>query len=142
MAREQDLEAVDGFFLRIGQQFRQRPTGDHLTVAQFLVVRKLYTHGPMAMGELAESLGVSFAAATGIVDRLSQAGLVHRRRSDVDRRVVWVELSPEGHAKMAEMRQARRHLLEAMMQPLDDDELHELVRLLGKVVEGVGERHG
>ena len=33
---------------------------------------------------------------TGVVDRLEQQGYVRRERDDHDRRVVWINLTPEG----------------------------------------------
>lgn len=140
MSRNEALEAVDGFFLRIGQRFRHKMAGETLTMAQFFVLRKLFSQGPMTMGALADALGVSFAATTGIVDRLVQARLVQRRRSEMDRRVVWVELSSEGQEKMAAMRDERRKHLEELLKPLDDQELEELARLLQRVAEGVESR--
>ena len=60
------------------------------------------------MRSLAESIGVSQASATGIVDRMEQRGLVERRREDDDRRVIRVQLAPEGRALLASVSADRR----------------------------------
>ena len=52
----------------------------------------------MPMGALADSLDVSQASATGIVDRMEQRGLIERRRDDDDRRVIRVPLTADGRA--------------------------------------------
>jgi DNA-binding Lrp family transcriptional regulator len=44
--------------------------------------------GPLPMSRLAEALDVSVASATGIVDRMAKRGLVERRHSEADRRLV------------------------------------------------------
>jgi predicted ArsR family transcriptional regulator len=44
--------------------------------------------GPITAGELAELIGVTTGAVTGIVDRLEKAGLVQRDRDPNDRRRV------------------------------------------------------
>jgi DNA-binding MarR family transcriptional regulator len=50
--------------------------------------------GPLAVGALREHLGLSSAAATGLVDRLERAGLAERTPDPGDRRRVLVALSP------------------------------------------------
>ena len=48
------------------------------------------TRGPHSVGQLAEVLGVSPPAATRLVDRLVEHGVVERRHDPADRRVVLV----------------------------------------------------
>jgi DNA-binding MarR family transcriptional regulator len=48
------------------------------------------------MRELAGLLGFSTAGTTGVVDRLVEAGLVERRPSARDRRVIYAALTEEG----------------------------------------------
>ncbi len=54
--------------------------------------------GPKSAGELAAATGLRPAATTALVDRLSARGLVRRTASQVDRRKVLVETTPEGQA--------------------------------------------
>ena len=49
------------------------------------------TRGPRSVGKLAEELEVSPPAATQLVDRLAEHGMVRRRNDPADRRVVLVE---------------------------------------------------
>ena len=65
------------------------------------VLAVLDVDGPLPMRGLAETLDVSQASATGIVDRMEQRGLVERRRDDDDRRVVRVALTEEGRNLIA-----------------------------------------
>ena len=51
--------------------------------------------GPMTIGELARSVGLSPGAATALVDRLEQAGLATRRQDPTNRRRVLVQPSQE-----------------------------------------------
>ncbi len=44
--------------------------------------------GPITAGEMAEMIGLSTGAVTGVIDRLEQAGLVRRDRDPHDRRRV------------------------------------------------------
>jgi DNA-binding MarR family transcriptional regulator len=48
--------------------------------------------GPITAGELAERVGLTTGAITGVIDRLEQAGLVRRVRDPNDRRRVVLEV--------------------------------------------------
>jgi DNA-binding MarR family transcriptional regulator len=50
--------------------------------------------GPMAAGEIADAVGLTSGAITGVIDRLERAGLARRERSREDRRKVIVRLLP------------------------------------------------
>jgi len=50
--------------------------------------------GPMPAGAIAEAVGLTSGAITGVVDRLERAGLARRERSSEDRRIVMVRPSP------------------------------------------------
>ncbi len=53
---------------------------------------------PMTAGALAEDLGLTSGAITGVVDRLGRAGHVNRVRDDADRREIFLHCSPSGRA--------------------------------------------
>jgi DNA-binding MarR family transcriptional regulator len=50
--------------------------------------------GPRSVGALAGAVGVSRPAASQLVDRLAEHGIVERRHDPEDRRVVLVEYAP------------------------------------------------
>ncbi len=93
-----------------------------------LHVMTLLQEGAVPMRSLAESIGVSQASATGIVDRMEQRGLVERRREDDDRRVIRVQLAPEGRELLASVSAERRHKLGYLLSELSDDELDGFLR--------------
>src|SRR6266567_1787762 len=64
-----------------------------VTHTQFIVLMALKAHRQCVMSALARSLHASLPTATGIVNRLVQAGLVRRRPVPEDRRQVMVELT-------------------------------------------------
>lgn len=104
------------------RHMRQWP-GGALSLVHVNVLAVLDIDGPLPMGGLAETLDVSQASATGIVDRMEQRGLVERRRNDDDRRVVRVALTDEGRRLIAGMAAERREHLAAMLETLTDAEL-------------------
>jgi DNA-binding MarR family transcriptional regulator len=71
-----------------------RPLG--LTHAGFLILMALWITGPRETRELARVQRVSRPAIVSAVDTLARAGLVRRKRSQADRRLVSVELTRSG----------------------------------------------
>ncbi|WP_298923067.1 MarR family winged helix-turn-helix transcriptional regulator [uncultured Ramlibacter sp.] len=72
------------------------PTG--LTNAQWVPLFKLYVGSASTVAELARDCNLDAGAMTRLLDRMEAKGLVKRLRSSEDRRVVNLELTPEGKA--------------------------------------------
>ena len=102
--------------------------GGELSLVHLNVLAVLDIDGPLPMRGLAETLDVSQASATGIVDRMEQRGLVARHRDDDDRRVVRVALTDEGRSLIAGLATERREHLAMMLDHLADDELEGFLR--------------
>lgn len=86
-----------------------RPHG--LTHAGFVMLMTLWITGPRETRQLASVLRVTKGAVTGAVNTLEKRGLVLRRRSDADRRLVTVELTGAGR-KLVQRAQRGWHELE------------------------------
>jgi DNA-binding MarR family transcriptional regulator len=69
-----------------------------LTSAQWGPLLRLQTAGPSTVAELARWLQLDAGAMTRLLDRLEKKNLCKRVRSTTDRRVVQVELTPDGEA--------------------------------------------
>jgi DNA-binding MarR family transcriptional regulator len=99
---------------------------------QFWVLGALRS-GPKRMTELAELARTSQASLTGIVDRLEGFGLVERLRSDEDRRVVEVAITPAGLAEKERVQVGVAERLSELLAPLTPAESGELLRLFRKI---------
>jgi DNA-binding MarR family transcriptional regulator len=89
--------------LSIVQQADQHLDLHDLTMAQWGPLMRIRTAGPCTVVELARWLAVDAGAMTRLLDRLEKKKLCKRVRSAEDRRVVLVELTPEGEAAIAEV---------------------------------------
>jgi DNA-binding MarR family transcriptional regulator len=94
-----------------------------LSIVHLHVLTILEDEGPLPMGKLAESLDVSVASATGIVDRMEQRGLVERRHDADDRRVVLVHPTEAGLAVFIDLEEHRRTMLASTLALLTNEEL-------------------
>lgn len=74
-----------------------------LTSAQWVPLLKLHMGVASTVAELARECKLDTGAMTRLLDRLETKGLVARVRSSEDRRVVNLELTPEGKAAAKEI---------------------------------------
>lgn len=137
--QDQALDRLDAIFSRIGRLARRRVPDDTLTFGQFAVLRMLFREGPLAMGAIAEHLGISLAGATGIIDRLVNQNVVERTRSREDRRVVWVDLSEAGRDRMMRLKDERHQQMQQLLNPLSTHEIEQLLGLLERIADGAEE---
>jgi DNA-binding MarR family transcriptional regulator len=118
-----------------GREAQQRCA---MSFAQYSLLRAL-AEGDLSSGQLATTAGLTSAATTQMVDCLEREGVVERRRSGEDRRVVVLHLTEEGRrrhdAKHAEVEEQWN----AALGDLDEAELrgaaHVLDRLSGMIDE-------
>ncbi|MFZ5824354.1 MAG: MarR family winged helix-turn-helix transcriptional regulator [Bacillota bacterium] len=107
--------------------------GPMLSGSQRIVLRALANNGPYQVSEVANQLGVTLSAATGLVDRLVKAKLVTRERDQEDRRVVWVKITPEGEQAVQAAESRRRAAFKDMVQNLPEEELARLCDILERL---------
>ncbi|PID72561.1 MAG: MarR family transcriptional regulator [Desulfobulbus propionicus] len=72
-----------------------------LTGPQLLILQAINSTGEAAIGQVAKTICLSQATATGILERLEKRGLVTRRRSNSDRRRVLVQVTEAGQEVLA-----------------------------------------
>jgi len=101
-----------------------------LTATQSMVLRWLTDRGPVPMGELAEALDITMAGATGLVDRMVQAGLLTRERSEADRRLVLVAPTKAGAEALEQDRRARFQTFRKVTDGLSLEDLQQFERIL------------
>ncbi len=94
-----------------------------LSIIHLSVLSLLEAEGPLPMSQIAQSLDVSDASATGIVDRMERRGLVERQHAVEDRRLVRVIVTEAGRDVFSGLRAHRREHLSRLLQDLTDDEL-------------------
>jgi DNA-binding MarR family transcriptional regulator len=95
---------------------------------QAMLVIKTHPDGAINIGDLAEEMLLQHHGAVQLIDRLARAGLVERRRSEDDHRVVLASLTEAGTARLERL--AAHHAQELLKyEPL----LAESLRRLGGI---------
>ena len=97
------------------------------------VIRVLGLQGPCIMREIADPLGLALSTATGVVDRLVKKNLVHRERSNEDRRIVKVILTKEGKEICEKKNAGFMKLCRNMLKCLTPEEQNLYLSLTQKI---------
>lgn len=84
--------------LKIATDSRLTPPGLHL-----LCVISAAGDDFLTMTAIARAMGVLPATVTGIADTLESRGLITRRASRKDRRIIWLELTERGRVTLHEV---------------------------------------
>jgi DNA-binding MarR family transcriptional regulator len=113
-----------------------------LSYAQYSLLFSLAGGGTKSARELAELAELSPATVTQMLDHLAAAGLVHRVRSDEDKRIVLTSLTERG----SEVIEARRCKMEprwrAALAEFSDGQLQTAAAVLdrlGELFDGLNE---
>ena len=110
-----------------------------LTIAQYLSMDALSKkNAECNMSELAELIQQSSATMTGIVDRLVEKHWVTRRRSEEDRRAVFVALTTDGQKLLNLVGGERRHLVLDTICKMTPEEINSFIHLLRRYMHAAG----
>jgi DNA-binding MarR family transcriptional regulator len=131
-------DAVHSAALRLLRRARTADTQMDLDGPRASALSVLVFAGELPIGRLAALEQVSPPAITKTVSALEADGLVQRIRSDRDRRVVVVRVTPAGRALMERGRAARVHAVADLMDGLaerDRATLHRAARIVLALIE-------
>lgn len=108
-------------------------TKDRVTPSQLRVLKLVARTNARRIGDVADFLAVSNAAASKAVDRLVRRGLVRRAESAADRRAVELSLTPEGRTLLAQYEAATNQVLKDVFGSLPSDKLEETANFLDQL---------
>ena len=104
-----------------------------LTEQQWRIIRILAQFGELESTQLAEKACVLKPSLTGIIRRLSEMGLVTRRRGDTDQRFVFIQLTKEGEDIFKKMSVEMEKRYQNIHQQIGDEKMAKLLELLREV---------
>lgn len=102
------------------------------------VLSMLEEVGSMSVSEISKRFGIAKPNITPLVDRLVNAGLVDRVRSETDRRVVNIVILDEGREQLRQIQNSLNEYVASWNSTLSDEEFVRLDRALNDVVEILG----
>lgn len=107
-----------------------------LTKTQFVLLKTLCVRNKWTVSRLAEYMGVKPSAITVGADRLYKRGFVQRYRSELDRRIVYLEITDEGHEILREAENERVNSISDYLNHLSSEELGTFIDIYEKLANG------
>lgn len=104
-----------------------------LTGPQLTVIKLLSGIGDLSLTELSENMQTRNSTVTGIIDRMEAAGLVKRVRSESDRRVVMIRLTPQGRSLARNVPIEPMQAFRRALETLSTTEQKTLLKILSKL---------
>ena len=121
-------EVTNEFELRLGQQLTVNPT-------DLVAMEHLIQDGPLTPTELARRLGVTTAAMTTSIDRLTAVGHVTRSPNPADRRGILVVPAPASVGKAMGMLLPMIMGIDRVLDDFDESQREVIASYLRQVVE-------
>lgn len=120
---------------RLGQRMAEASRSHPTDLAAISLLAR--GRGRLTLGELGGELGLSKAATTNLVDRLEEAGHVHRVRDTTDRRRWHLDVTPAAHDLAASVLRDFLGRTRAALTDYRPDELAVVQRFLIDVAEAL-----
>jgi DNA-binding MarR family transcriptional regulator len=137
----ESLEACNsvGYLLKrcgiiMTQIAEQRFVSQPISFIQWVVLMRLAQDPYLSPTEISTHLGYDMGALTRIVDDLQEKKLVHRERSERDRRAVQIALTPEGRRLALSAKATVVDLANELVVPYTKAETDMLISLLNRLL--------
>jgi DNA-binding MarR family transcriptional regulator len=106
-----------------------------LTPKQFVAMEFISKNPCISQKNIAENIGTAPAVMVGILDYLSERGLLERKRSLRDRRESYVQLTPQGMEMLETIRRMAFQVEDLYQERkgLTDEERAAILRILRKI---------
>ena len=120
-------EWVKVFMRRSMHEFMSSSKDSGLSMAQQHTLMRLHYHGSVQISEIGDDLDITAAAASQMVDRLVNLGLLERTEDKEDRRVKHVSLTKSGLSLVHEGIEARLEWMKDLATTLTSNEQLEIL---------------
>ncbi|TDT68529.1 DNA-binding MarR family transcriptional regulator [Hypnocyclicus thermotrophus] len=104
-----------------------------LTTTELHVVEAI-GNDSLTMNELSDRLGITMGTATVAINKLNDKGFINRKRSDKDRRKVFVELSRKGLKALKYHETFHQDIISKITKNLSNAELESFTTVFGKIL--------
>ncbi len=108
----------------------------NITPVQYGVMTALKYSPDLDQHSLGLELGIDRTNAADVLVRLEKRGLVSRRRSTEDKRMVLARLTPEGAQVTDDMLAAMQRAQDRLMEPLLPQERNAFITMLIRLIDG------
>ena len=132
-----EIDLLAGMIMVMQRRFMPGLMGElsrgKVSFAQFFLLGHLASQGPLGMSRVAELMGHSTPAATGLVQRLEKLSYTRRTHGKEDRRKVTVSITPKGIRLVETIRQKMIGNLEKVIDRLEPQEQRAWLDIYAKI---------
>jgi DNA-binding MarR family transcriptional regulator len=135
------LWARPGYLLRRLHQihyalFYEECAGFDITPVQYGLLTTLSLNPDLDQNSLGRELGIDRTNVADVLNRLARRGLLERRRSPHDRRMVLARLTPDGEQLTKKMYRSMQRAQERLLKPLVPHERQAFMITLIRLIDG------
>ncbi|SMG49150.1 MarR family winged helix-turn-helix transcriptional regulator [Paenibacillus aquistagni] len=130
-----DLPILFKKLIKRATQEWNRRVDEEMSMNQFRLLCILRKQGSTQVNELAEKLGVTAGAITGMADKLMDRGRVVRTRISTDRRAVLLEITEEGNRCVDTLVEKQGEMLAALFGTLSPEDMEHLQRIFSEMLD-------
>lgn len=132
------IDDIRRIFQVLTERSRKIEHETSLTGPQLWVVKILKETSPMKVSDLARRMYLHPATMVGLLDRLEAKNLLKRTRSEKDRRVVFIDLTEQGHELEINSPEVVQNLLVSGLEKLTVPDLKVISGGLEQIVTILG----
>ncbi len=136
---EKYLRKVDYIIRRKGREIL---SDFNITVPQFSALQILINRGNMTIGELSQWMALACSTITDLIDRMEKSDLVVRKKDEKDKRVVRIEVLPNGYDILEKVLTKRIDFLDGKLTDFTDEEKDKLHMGLKALYEAMKDEIG
>ncbi|MCC6858793.1 MAG: MarR family transcriptional regulator [Bryobacterales bacterium] len=119
------------------QALLEEVAGTQITVSQLRLLKLVARAESQTIGDVANFLGISNAAASKAADRLVRRKLIRRTEGASDRRSIELSLTEAGRRLVAQYDAARNKRIEKVFRQFPVEDLHHTARLMERVAVAI-----
>ncbi|MCL4307456.1 MAG: MarR family transcriptional regulator [Candidatus Thermoplasmatota archaeon] len=122
------------------RQVEKRLSDNGLSIMEFRILKTLNNQGAQPMIKLAEANMITQGWVTNIVDKLEEKGLVHRLRSQDDRRVINIVTTERGRSFFTEIKDLHEKFIIDTLDFLSPEDMNNVKCILSRVEEQIASK--
>ncbi len=119
---------------RLAEEVKKKCPG--VTAAQWKILMLVGNEKCKNAAELAAAMNCDMASITRLLDRIEAKGLVQRRRSTVDRRLIDISMTDRGNELVPRLPEAPVEMMNRVFRNFTEEEIDQLNRFLRRIISG------
>lgn len=128
-------------FRRMAKEFNAH-VEQGISGPQAFILEKLQLKGQQRVSDLAEMLSITPAAVTSLCDKLVAGQHARRKRTEKDRRIVYLEITPKGFETLQTVQKLRKEIMAMFCEGLSTEDIEHLIRIHHQILANIDKQRG